>query len=254
MVLGKMAEVKTPASFSSVPQGKYPLRIKLDGYEPVEREIEVKQNEVTDLGTIALQPESGSIELTSDPVGATVQQDNRTLGVTPLSLKDVRAGPIKFTVSALTYSPKTVEVSVAPKRTTAVSVVLAKAITVAPATTPSESPKFKTERFAGTWSGKIKQGIFGNVMVTLVVNSDGTSVRQKTPGGQYTRATTHSDNTLSWRGGWFHEFAWTLTPNGDGQTALVTSKGGAGINSTATFLLMQASEASPKTTPHNANK
>ena len=246
VILGKMAEVKAPASFGSIPEGKYPLRIELSGYESVEKEIEVKQGELTDLGLIALQPESGSVELTSDPPGATVQQGHRILGVTPLSLEHVRAGTSKFSVSASTYAPKTVEVSVVPNQKTALSVILAKAA-IASTTTPPA----KTAIFAGTWSGKIKQGILGNIVVTLVVNSDGTSVRQKTPGGQYTRATSQNGNTLSWRGGWFHEFEWTLTPNPDGKTATVTDKGGLGINSTATFQRVASSEAR---TPHNANK
>ena len=239
VILDKMAEVKAPASFSSIPEGKYPLRVELDGYQPVEKEIEIKQGELNDLGIITLQPESGAVELTSDPTGATVQQGDRNLGVTPLKLEHVRAGSNKFTVSAPTYAPKTVLVSVIPNRATAVSVVLTRSSAIAPTPTLPEAVAF-----AGTWSGKIKQGVLGNIVVTLVVNSDATSVRQKTPGGQYTRAATHSGNTLSWRGGWFHEFAWTLTPNPDGKTAIVTDKGGVGINSTATFQRVATPEAS----------
>src|SRR5205823_10183812 len=138
-------------------EGKYPLRIELNGYESAEKEIEVKQGQLIDLGTITLQPKSGTVELTSDPTGATVQQGDRNLGVTPLRLKDVRAGKNRFTVSTSTYSPKTVEVSVVANQTTAVSVVLARSSAVAPTVSPPE-----VVAFAGTWSGKIKQGLLGN--------------------------------------------------------------------------------------------
>ncbi len=33
---------KSPITFKGIRAGKYPLRISLDGYTPVEREVEVK--------------------------------------------------------------------------------------------------------------------------------------------------------------------------------------------------------------------
>jgi serine/threonine protein kinase len=246
VVLGKMAEVKAPATFSSVPQGKYPLQIKLDGYQPVEKEVEVKQGELIDLGTITLEPAGGSIELTSDPVGATVQEDNRSLGVTPLSLKDVRVGITKLTVSALTYSPKTVEVSVAANRATAVSVVLAKLPTTptsVPTTTPAKMPiaaatnapsptsKSKTG-FAGTWTGIVPfkdpfVGGGGDQQCDFIINPEENSLTirvSKPGGGPYHTATTPLvviGNTASGKGGFLKHMSVTITLTGDGSTATI---------------------------------
>jgi hypothetical protein len=240
VTLGKIAEVKSPASFSSIPQGKYPLRIKLDGYQPVEREVEVKQGELTDLGVIALQPESGSVELTSDPIGATVQEGNRTLGVTPLSLEHVQAGTSKFTLSALTYAPKTVEVSVAANRATAVSVVLAKIPTAisaniptpVAATTPPETPGLKTGRFAGTWSGIVRfndpfVGGGGDQLCDFIVNAEENMMTirvSKVRGGSYHTATTRVTvigNTASAKGGFLKHMSTVMTLAGDGSTGNV---------------------------------
>jgi hypothetical protein len=45
---------KSPVTFKGIKAGKYPLRISLEGYAPVEREVEVKAGQFVDLGTITL--------------------------------------------------------------------------------------------------------------------------------------------------------------------------------------------------------
>jgi hypothetical protein len=90
-------------------------------------------------------------------------------------------------------------------------------------------------RFAGTWTGTINQGILGDIPITLVVNSEGTSLVLKWSGGQEPHPTSYSGNTLSWRAGWLNEITWTLTPAGDGKTAAVTSNSGFGVNGAAIF-------------------
>src|SRR5437660_8366824 len=41
---------KAPATFKDILPGKYPMRLVLDGYDPIENEVEVKENEFTNLG------------------------------------------------------------------------------------------------------------------------------------------------------------------------------------------------------------
>ena len=62
VTLGGMDAGKSPITFKGIRAGKYPLRISLDGYAPVEREVEVKAGQFVDLGTIALQRSSGMTE------------------------------------------------------------------------------------------------------------------------------------------------------------------------------------------------
>jgi len=59
VTLGGMDAGKSPITFKGIHAGKYPLRISLDGYTPVEREIEVKAGQFVDLGTIALERVTG---------------------------------------------------------------------------------------------------------------------------------------------------------------------------------------------------
>ena len=59
VTLGGMDAGKSPITFKGIHAGKYPLRISLDGYTPVEREVEVKAGQFVDLGTIALEKLTG---------------------------------------------------------------------------------------------------------------------------------------------------------------------------------------------------
>jgi serine/threonine protein kinase len=57
--LGGMDAGKSPITFKGIRAGRYPLRISLDGYTPVERDVEVKAGQFVDLGTIALERATG---------------------------------------------------------------------------------------------------------------------------------------------------------------------------------------------------
>jgi hypothetical protein len=59
VALGGMDAGKSPITFKGIHAGRYPLRISLDGYTPVEREVEVKAGQFVDLGTITLQRATG---------------------------------------------------------------------------------------------------------------------------------------------------------------------------------------------------
>lgn len=89
-------------------------------------------------------------------------------------------------------------------------------------------------RFAGTWSGKINQGLLGHVASSVTVNANGTSVELSHNLGGNTRPATISGNSLTWKSGVAGEITWTLIPNSDGQTAQITMKG-LMLNDTSTF-------------------
>jgi serine/threonine protein kinase len=54
VTLGGMETGKSPVTFKGIRPGKYPLRISLEGYVSVEREVEVKAGQFVDLGTVTL--------------------------------------------------------------------------------------------------------------------------------------------------------------------------------------------------------
>jgi len=86
-----------------------------------------------------------------------------------------------------------------------------------PKSKPSGAP-----RFAGTWTGRITADTMGDVDVTLVISTEGTSVAQSSKAGVWTRPLTYDGKLLSWQTGPTNAVAWTLALNPNEQSALVT--------------------------------
>jgi hypothetical protein len=80
-------------------------------------------------------------------------------------------------------------------------------------------------KFAGTWRGTLPFGLAGDLHLTLVVNNDGTSVTESGGlVGTVNFRATNDGKTVSWHSGILKEIAWALTPNPDGETALLAAK------------------------------
>src|ERR1051326_5484480 len=94
---------------------------------------------------------------------------------------------------------------------------------------PKESARSR-DRFAGTWTGKINQGIIGDVIFTLTFSAGGSQVTEHTSLGTYFHATTSDGGTATWKSRLLAEIVWTFSPNSDGNTAHVTSKSPFGVN------------------------
>jgi hypothetical protein len=120
-------EVQTsPATFRAIHIGKYPLRLSLEGYEPVSREVEVLENDFTNLGTIELVRQTGTVKIESVPAGALVKQGDRELGRTPLELAAVPTGGVNYTLALAGYLSTNVSGNVRNKETLPLVVTLAK--------------------------------------------------------------------------------------------------------------------------------
>jgi serine/threonine protein kinase len=71
VTLGDVTAGKTPMQLRWQP-GKYPMRIALDGYDTIKQQVEVKENQSTDLGTISLQLSKPVTEPATVPAGPKV--------------------------------------------------------------------------------------------------------------------------------------------------------------------------------------
>ena len=98
-----------------------------------------------------------------------------------------------------------------------------------PAPKQSAKPKPKritkpkvTTKFAGTWTGTIRFGPTLVVDYTLVINSAGSSVQEKSAQwGSHFYSATFDGKTVRWQTLGTNS-RWALTPNSDGKTSLVT--------------------------------
>ena len=67
----------------------YPVTVQLDGYEPKEEVVQPRGNDRVSIRLVELAPK---VELDSLPTGATVEQDGKALGTTPIALTMLPAG------------------------------------------------------------------------------------------------------------------------------------------------------------------
>jgi serine/threonine protein kinase len=110
-------DAKSPFTFKDVPPGKYPLAIFIDGYETIERQVEVKENQFNNLGTITLQPIQSGLELSSMPSGAKVLQNGSDLiGTTPIRRNDLHQGESTFLFVLAGYLPREIKGTLDPKQ------------------------------------------------------------------------------------------------------------------------------------------
>ena len=78
-------------------------------------------------------------------------------------------------------------------------------------------------RCAGIWTGVLSFGILGTAEETLTIDSTGTVVVEKNQFGSATHPATWDGTTVTFQSGALNEIAFTLAPNADGQTAVVTA-------------------------------
>ena len=76
---------ETPLT-ADVLQGKHELELAKPGWKPVTRAIEIQASVALSIPAIELERIDGTIELTSNPAGATVMVDGQFRGQTPVSL------------------------------------------------------------------------------------------------------------------------------------------------------------------------
>jgi hypothetical protein len=107
---------KTPATFKDIRPGKYPMRLVLDGYDPIEKEVEVKENEFTNLGSITLSRAKAVMELSSMPSGARVFLDGAFIGTTPMRRDDLTPGEATYVLFLEGYLPREVKASLDPRQ------------------------------------------------------------------------------------------------------------------------------------------
>ena len=122
VTVGDLPPKTSPATFSYLKIGKYPVTITLAHREEVKLELEVTENNTTESGVIPLASLVGTVAITSEPTGSSyelraansfaVTSDTRRSGQTPATLDDLDPGDYAVTFSRPGWAPHTETVSV----------------------------------------------------------------------------------------------------------------------------------------------
>lgn len=122
VTVGELAPKPSPVSMKDLRLGTYTVTITLPGYDTERRDIEIKERETTDLGTIALKRQVGTIELTSTPsslpyevkpAGAMfVNPSDIHTGMTPAKLTGLPIGSYQATITRANWAPNVSTITV----------------------------------------------------------------------------------------------------------------------------------------------
>ncbi len=118
--VGAIALEKSPLTMKEQKLGKYPVRVRMDGYEEWSGEVEVKENEFTDLN-VTLVRSTGTLALTSGATGVTVTlQDaaGKNVHSLPLPLElNLPTGRYRALVKRAGWTDRSIDVEVAREQT-----------------------------------------------------------------------------------------------------------------------------------------
>ncbi len=148
--------VNSSLNLDTITPGEHIIALELPGYLPFSTRINVSSHLVSSVNAI-LVPASvafakGTLSVTSDPAGATISVDNRSLGMSPLTAGDITAGTHQVTITMEGYQDYSTSILVTPGNTSTVSATL---LTV--------TPSLKTPLFPLTALGAL--GIIGFIIL-----------------------------------------------------------------------------------------
>jgi hypothetical protein len=135
VVIDRVWSGRTPFTRDGIAFGRHTVRVVLEGYEPVNRQITISSENPTSELTFTLTRSArrpatpiagttGTLTVSSRPAGARVLVDGRQVGTTPLTLPGVAAGSRRIRVELAGYRPWTSTVAVARNQEARVAATL----------------------------------------------------------------------------------------------------------------------------------
>jgi len=158
-----------PMLLRDLPAGSARVSVRLDGYLPVDRVVEIKPGEdsVVDLTLQPAPPPArrGALSITTDPAGAEILVDGKPAQSSPATLQDLAPGKVTLTVRRTGYESveQTVEVR-AGETLTVPRISLKPKIVAAPTPPPLALPK-ATSVLAGAVELKLARVEPGDVVL-----------------------------------------------------------------------------------------
>ena len=126
--VGNLPPQTSPATFSDIKIGSYPVTITLAGHESVTLELGVVENSTTNTGIISLIAAVGSLQINSEPSNADydlrpanallIAPESRRSGKTPATIDDLAPGDYEVTLTREGWASHTQVVSITRGATT----------------------------------------------------------------------------------------------------------------------------------------
>jgi TonB family protein len=197
VTVGELAPKTSPVSMKDLRLGPYSVTITLAGYDPEHRDVEIKEKETADLGTIVLKRQVGTIEVNSEPsnlsyeikpAGSTslfVNPSEIRTGQTPATVTGIPAGSYQVMVSRPGWAPHISTVTVERNGTAKVSGEFAGG-TITITSTPSGATVLRDNQIAVGTTPVTLNGIPpGNVSFTVTSRGyDPVTLTGKMEGGK----------------------------------------------------------------------
>ena len=102
---------RTPLAALELEPGSHRLRLELPRYQPLEQELVVAGGGKRQRLRLSLRPDWGVVQLTSDPPGAEIWEQDERLGRTPATL-ELASGPHTLRLSLAGYQSRTLSLQV----------------------------------------------------------------------------------------------------------------------------------------------
>lgn len=135
VVIEGSGKFESPVTIQNLPLGKHRISILKNGFEQVEKEIELREETALELATIELAKTAGNLEVVSEPKGAefkllkTVENNQKKLveiGSTPALIEQLDPGDYEVLMAVEGWPEYSERVRVENNRNTSVSAVFAK--------------------------------------------------------------------------------------------------------------------------------
>jgi TonB family protein len=122
-----------------VPGGRHTVRVAVDGYAPAELSLDITAGTAPPPLRFVLEPVTVRLSVTSDPIGAAVRVDGKSIGTAPLPAAVVPPGRHELRVEKKGYVPFVQRIEGAAGETVEVNARLAR-LSTAPEPLPLPSP------------------------------------------------------------------------------------------------------------------
>jgi hypothetical protein len=159
---------RTPASFDDIPHGDYVVIFKRPGCRDHTEKAAIEKGSSTDVKTAYVD---GSLELASDPTGASVNKDGSFLGTTPLVLHDLTPKVAEFVLTLPGYDSTPISCQIPEGNTLKYSAQLLRKDRVFNPTEEKTPPEKVDAPSPALSASQRKAG--GDVVLSYVVTRDG---------------------------------------------------------------------------------